>query len=151
MELTNASALVTGGAGGLGSATARRLAQRGAKVVIADVDDARGAALAREIGQGSVFVHTDILNEASIANAVAVAVGLGPLRAAVVAHGAPAGAGPRRPGYQQGRKAPVVTSKSSRPAAKRLSIPMSSTIDPGRISGPSPTRSRLSNWLRGHA
>jgi NAD(P)-dependent dehydrogenase (short-subunit alcohol dehydrogenase family) len=89
MELTNASAIVTGGAGGLGSATARRLAQRGVKVAIADVDEARGTALAREIGQGSVFVHTDILSEASIANAVAVAAGLGPLRAAVVAHGGP--------------------------------------------------------------
>ena len=89
MELTNSSALVTGGAGGLGSATARRLAERGVKVVIADVDDARGASLAKEIGQGSRFVHTDILDETSIANAVDVAVGLAPLRAAVVAHGGP--------------------------------------------------------------
>jgi hypothetical protein len=38
------------------------------------------SALATEIGQGSVFVHTDILAETSIANAVGVAVGLGPLR-----------------------------------------------------------------------
>jgi len=89
MELSSASALVTGGAGGLGSATARRLARRGVKVVIADVDDVRGPALAREIGQGSVFVHTDILNETSVASAIEVAVGLGPLRAAVVAHGGP--------------------------------------------------------------
>jgi NAD(P)-dependent dehydrogenase (short-subunit alcohol dehydrogenase family) len=89
MELKDASALVTGGAGGLGSATARRLAQRGARVVIADVDQPRGAALAGEIGQGSVFIHTDILSESSIANAIQVAVGLGPLRAAVVAHGGP--------------------------------------------------------------
>ena len=37
MDLTNASAVVTGGAGGFGSATVRRLAQMGAKVVIADV------------------------------------------------------------------------------------------------------------------
>jgi NAD(P)-dependent dehydrogenase (short-subunit alcohol dehydrogenase family) len=89
MELTNASALVTGGAGGLGSATARRLARQGAKVVVADVDDERGVALAEELGQGSIFVHTDILNEAAIAHAVERAVGLGPLRAAVVAHGGP--------------------------------------------------------------
>jgi len=93
MDLSNASALVTGGAGGLGSATARRLAQRGIKVVIADVDDARGEALAREIGQGSVFVHTDIFDESSIAKAVETAVSLAPLRAAVVAH-----AGPPPPG-----------------------------------------------------
>jgi NAD(P)-dependent dehydrogenase (short-subunit alcohol dehydrogenase family) len=42
MDLTNASAIVTGGAGGFGSATVRRLAQKGAKVVIADVSDERG-------------------------------------------------------------------------------------------------------------
>jgi NAD(P)-dependent dehydrogenase (short-subunit alcohol dehydrogenase family) len=43
MDLTNASAIVTGGAGGFGSATVRKLAQKGAKVVIADVSDERGA------------------------------------------------------------------------------------------------------------
>jgi NAD(P)-dependent dehydrogenase (short-subunit alcohol dehydrogenase family) len=95
MELTNASVLVTGGAGGLGSATARRLAERGAKVVIADVDAVRGAALANEIGRGCVFVNTDMLCETSIANAVQIAVSLGPLRAAVVAH---AGSPPPDPG-----------------------------------------------------
>jgi NAD(P)-dependent dehydrogenase (short-subunit alcohol dehydrogenase family) len=89
MKLTNASALVTGGAGGLGSATARRLASRGVKVVIADVDEVKGEALAKEIGQGAVFVHTDIFSESAIAHAVDVAVGLAPLRAAVVAHGGP--------------------------------------------------------------
>jgi hypothetical protein len=50
MDLANASAIVTGGAGGYGSATVRRLAQKGAKVVIADVSDERGEALAREVG-----------------------------------------------------------------------------------------------------
>jgi NAD(P)-dependent dehydrogenase (short-subunit alcohol dehydrogenase family) len=89
MDLANASALVTGGAGGFGSATARRLAQRGAKVVIADVADERGQALAKEIGNGAVYVRTDILDEASIAKAVETAVGLAPLRAAVVVHGGP--------------------------------------------------------------
>ena len=89
MDVTNASAIVTGGAGGLGSAVARRLAQRGVKVAIADVDEVRGRALALEIGQGSVFVPTDILSEKSVADAVEIAVGLGPLRVAVVAHGGP--------------------------------------------------------------
>ena len=42
MDLPNASAIVTGGAGGFGSATVRRLAQKGAKVVIADVADNTG-------------------------------------------------------------------------------------------------------------
>src|SRR5215211_1300708 len=89
MDMTNASALVTGGAGGFGSATARRLARMGAKVVIADVADERGEALAKELGNGSVYVHTDILDENSIAKAVQTAVDLAPLRAAVVVHGGP--------------------------------------------------------------
>lgn len=89
MKLTNASALVTGGAGGFGSATARRLAAAGAAVVIADVADERGEALAKEIGNGAVYVRTDIMDEASIAKAVETAVGLAPLRAAVVVHGGP--------------------------------------------------------------
>ena len=50
MDLANASAIVTGGAGGLRSANAPRLAQKGAKVVIADLSDERGEALAREVG-----------------------------------------------------------------------------------------------------
>jgi len=89
MDLSNASALVTGGAGGFGGATARRLAQKGARVVIADVHDERGEALAKELGNGSVYVRTDIMEEESIARAVQTAVDLGPLRAAVVVHGGP--------------------------------------------------------------
>jgi NAD(P)-dependent dehydrogenase (short-subunit alcohol dehydrogenase family) len=54
VDLTNASAIVTGGTGGFGSATVRRLAQKGAKAVIADVTDERGEALAREVGSGSL-------------------------------------------------------------------------------------------------
>jgi NAD(P)-dependent dehydrogenase (short-subunit alcohol dehydrogenase family) len=89
MDLTNASAVVTGGAGGFGSATARRLARKGAKVVIADIAEERSRALAEELGNGSVWVRTDIFDEASIAKAVATAAELAPLRAAVVVHGSP--------------------------------------------------------------
>ena len=71
MDLTNASAIVTGGAGGFGSATVRRLAQMGAKVVIADVSDERGEALAREVGSGSLYVSTDCMDEDAIAKAAA--------------------------------------------------------------------------------
>jgi NAD(P)-dependent dehydrogenase (short-subunit alcohol dehydrogenase family) len=89
MDLSNASAIVTGGAGGFGGATARRLAQKGARVVIADVADERGEALAKEIGNGAVYVRTDIMDEAAIAKAVQTAADIGPLRAAVVVHGGP--------------------------------------------------------------
>jgi NAD(P)-dependent dehydrogenase (short-subunit alcohol dehydrogenase family) len=89
MDISNASVLVTGGAGGFGGATSRRLAEMGARVVIADMADERGEALAKELGNGSVYVRTDIMDNASIANAVKTAVDIGPLRAAVIVHGGP--------------------------------------------------------------
>jgi NAD(P)-dependent dehydrogenase (short-subunit alcohol dehydrogenase family) len=73
MDLTNASAIVTGGAGGFGAATVRRLVQKGAKVVIADVSDERGEALAREVGAGSLYVPTDCMDKDASAEAVKVA------------------------------------------------------------------------------
>lgn len=95
MDLNNASAIVTGGAGGFGSATARRLAKLGAKIVIADVMEERARALIDELDNGSVFVRTDIFDESTIEEAVAKAASLAPLRAAVVVHGSPL---PKSPG-----------------------------------------------------
>jgi NAD(P)-dependent dehydrogenase (short-subunit alcohol dehydrogenase family) len=89
MDISQGSVLITGGAGGFGGATARRLAKLGAKVVIADLADERGTALAAEIGNGAVYVRTDIMSEDSVIGAVNAAVGLAPLRAAVIAHGGP--------------------------------------------------------------
>lgn len=91
MQLDGASALVTGGAGGFGEATVRRLVDAGAKVVIADLDEDRGKALEDALGGDVVrFVPTDVTSEESVNSAVAAAVALGPLRAAVVVHGGPA-------------------------------------------------------------
>jgi NAD(P)-dependent dehydrogenase (short-subunit alcohol dehydrogenase family) len=81
MKLSGSVALVTGGASGLGAATARRLAAGGAKVVIVDRDEARGAALAGELG--GVFAKADVTEAAQVEAAVAQAGGLGPLRIAV--------------------------------------------------------------------
>lgn len=89
MDVSNGSVIITGGAGGFGGATARRLAKLGAKVVIADVADERGEALAAELGNGAKYVRTDIMDEASIEAAVEAAVALAPLRAAVISHGGP--------------------------------------------------------------
>ncbi|MYQ32232.1 SDR family NAD(P)-dependent oxidoreductase [Streptomyces sp. SID4956] len=89
MRIEGTSALVTGGAGGLGEATVRRLAAAGAKVVIADLSDERGEALAKELGDGAIFVRTDATDEDSVLAAVAAAGELGPLRIAVSAHGGP--------------------------------------------------------------
>jgi len=63
--------VVTGGAGGIGLATARRLAAEGARVVIADVDPATGSAAAQEVG--GLFVATDVTDDAQVANLFAVA------------------------------------------------------------------------------
>ena len=81
MDIVGASAIVTGGSSGLGEATARLLAQRGAKVVIADLQDERGVALAEEIG--GVYSHTDVTNTETVIAAVEEAKELGPLRVLV--------------------------------------------------------------------
>ncbi len=92
MQLEGSSALVVGGAGGFGAATVRRLAQAGAKVVVADLADEQGKALAAELGDRAVFLKTDVLDDDSVAAAVAAAVDLAPLRISVDTHGGP-GAG----------------------------------------------------------
>ena len=82
-----ASAIVSGGAGGLGEATVRRLHAEGLAVVIADLSDDRGQALASELGERAVYVKTDVTQENSIIAAIDAANQLGRLRYAVVAHG----------------------------------------------------------------
>ena len=91
MQLEGSSALVVGGAGGLGAATVRRLVAAGSKVVIADLAEETGKALADELGGHAVFVSTDVLDEASVNNAIAVASEMGPLRVSVDTHGGPGG------------------------------------------------------------
>ena len=81
MELTNSSAIVTGGASGIGAATARMLAKKGAKVVIADLQADKGEALAKEIG--GAFCEVDVTNTQDIINAVEMATSMGPIRALV--------------------------------------------------------------------
>src|SRR5438067_2529795 len=56
--------IVTGGAQGIGEACARRFAREGAPVVIADIDDARGKALAKELG--GTYVHCDVGDKADV-------------------------------------------------------------------------------------
>jgi NAD(P)-dependent dehydrogenase (short-subunit alcohol dehydrogenase family) len=81
MKLNGTVALVTGGASGLGAATARRLAAGGAKVLIVDRDESRGQALAGELG--AAFAKADVTDPAQIEAAVAAAGQLGTLRVAV--------------------------------------------------------------------
>jgi NAD(P)-dependent dehydrogenase (short-subunit alcohol dehydrogenase family) len=82
MHLSGTAAIVSGGASGLGEATVRDLAAAGCKVVIADLNEARGAEIAKEVD--GVFARTDVADERSVAEAVAAAEQLGaPLRVAV--------------------------------------------------------------------
>lgn len=67
----NVSAVVTGGASGLGAATARRLAQQGVKVALFDLNEAQGEALAKEIG--GVFCKVDVTSEEQVDAAFAKA------------------------------------------------------------------------------
>jgi NAD(P)-dependent dehydrogenase (short-subunit alcohol dehydrogenase family) len=81
MQLRDAAALVTGGASGLGLATATALHSAGARVVIADLPSSRGMDLAAE--HGFTFVATDVTDEHDVARAVEAATELGPLRVLV--------------------------------------------------------------------
>ncbi|EKF21640.1 3-hydroxyacyl-CoA dehydrogenase type-2 [Mycolicibacterium hassiacum DSM 44199] len=82
-----ASAIVSGGAGGLGAATVRRLHAEGLGVVIADLAEDQGTALATELGERATFVRTDVTDEASVVADLDAAAELGDVRFAVVAHG----------------------------------------------------------------
>ncbi|MEJ7926731.1 SDR family NAD(P)-dependent oxidoreductase [Sphingobium sp. AN641] len=71
MDIRNSAAIVTGGASGLGLATATMLAAQGAKVAIFDLNEADGEAAAANVG--GVFVRVDVADEASVASAIDVA------------------------------------------------------------------------------
>lgn len=83
MQIANNSYVVTGGASGLGAATARMIVQQGGKVVLADVNPQAGAALAGELGAAARFVVTDVTSASSAQAAFEVATGMGTLRGLV--------------------------------------------------------------------
>jgi NAD(P)-dependent dehydrogenase (short-subunit alcohol dehydrogenase family) len=74
MDLSGTPALVAGGASGLGAATARLLAERGARVAIVDLDGDRANALAEELGGEAVAYKADVTSEADVEAAVSAAV-----------------------------------------------------------------------------
>ena len=77
MEIKDKVFIVTGGASGLGAGTAKMLSQQGAKVLIADLNDAAGEALAQELGQR--YLHCDVTQADDAQVAVDAALELGPL------------------------------------------------------------------------
>jgi NAD(P)-dependent dehydrogenase (short-subunit alcohol dehydrogenase family) len=83
MDIQGISALVTGGASGLGLATTRRLVDAGASVVIVDLPSSPGEAVATELGEAVRFVAADVTSEEQMTEAFDAADGHGQLRALV--------------------------------------------------------------------
>ena len=73
MEIKGNTALVTGGASGLGEATVRTIAAAGGNVVIMDIKEEDGNALAKELGGAAIFHQTDVTREDSVQSAIAAA------------------------------------------------------------------------------
>jgi NAD(P)-dependent dehydrogenase (short-subunit alcohol dehydrogenase family) len=73
-RLDDRVAVVTGAASGIGAATATRLAAEGAKVLLTDIQDEPGQALASKLGPNAAFRHTNVAKESDVAAAVAEAV-----------------------------------------------------------------------------
>lgn len=93
MDIDGIGALVTGGAGGLGEATARHLAARGAVVTIFDRDGARAEAIAADLGDGARAVAGDVTSEADTQAAVETAAAGGKLGIVVACAGGARGGG----------------------------------------------------------
>ncbi len=87
MQIQNSVFFVTGGASGLGEATARLLAASGAGVVIADLNEARGTEIAQQLGERTRFAAVDVADESSVRRGLDVAAQLGTLRGVVNAAG----------------------------------------------------------------
>ncbi|MFC9841294.1 SDR family NAD(P)-dependent oxidoreductase [Rhodococcus sp. NPDC127530] len=83
MNISGSVAVVTGGASGLGNATARALHERGAQVVLLDLPSSGGDIAAKEIGEGAHFAPADVTSEADVVAAIDFAASLGDLRVVV--------------------------------------------------------------------
>jgi len=85
MDLNATSSIITGGASGIGLATAKRVAALGARVVIVDMNEEKGEVAAKSLG--GVFVKADVSDEEQVQKAIDVAVELAPLRTVLNAAG----------------------------------------------------------------
>ena len=73
MDISNAIAIVSGGASGLGNAVARRVIAEGGRVAILDVNEEQGTNAAAELGNRAIFIQTDVSDEQQVNDAVATA------------------------------------------------------------------------------
>lgn len=74
MKMENTIAMITGGASGLGGATAERFVQQGAKVVILDRDEEKGQAHAEKLGDNARFAQADVTDESDVQSALDLAI-----------------------------------------------------------------------------
>ncbi len=132
MDISGSSAVVTGAASGIGAAVARRLAAAGTTVVIADVQDDKGQALADELG--GAFAHVDVTDTAQITAAVDAAGELGPLRVLVNS----AGIGPAA--RTVGRDGAYDSAHDLELYKKVIGINLIGTFDAIRIAGTAMSR-----------
>jgi NAD(P)-dependent dehydrogenase (short-subunit alcohol dehydrogenase family) len=93
MKLEGRSAIVTGGAGGLGSATVRRLVDSGMRVVVFDRDTDRGGELAKALGDAVIAVGGDVTDDDDVGMAIETASSLGALSLLVNVAGGGVGGG----------------------------------------------------------
>ncbi len=82
-RLSNKVAIITGSARGMGAVTAKRFVDEGAKVIIADILDEAGQALADALGDNARYVHADVSSEQDWQTLIAAAEALGPLNVLV--------------------------------------------------------------------
>ncbi len=75
MNLTTARAVITGGASGLGLATAKRIVDSGGQAALLDINEAQGAASAKGLGKRAMFIRTDVADEKSVQAAIQQAAG----------------------------------------------------------------------------
>lgn len=75
MRMDGKVAVITGGASGIGRSTVERFVETGGRVVIADVQDDLGQALAFDLGEAAVYAHCNVMEESDIENAVSIATG----------------------------------------------------------------------------
>ncbi|HET7431953.1 MAG TPA: SDR family NAD(P)-dependent oxidoreductase [Nocardioides sp.] len=132
MEISGSVALVTGAASGIGTAVARQLAAAGATVVVADVQDEQGRALAEEIG--GEFAHVDVTRTEDLTAAVDRAVALGELRVLVNS----AGIGPAA--RTVGRDGTYESAHDLDLYKKVIAINLIGTFDAIRIAGTAMSR-----------
>ena len=115
MELASATAVVSGGASGLGLATARRVVVAGGQVTLLDVNDEQGEKSAAELGGRATYIHTDVANEADVQAAIARATEfMGSITLAVNCAGVVGAA------RALGREAPMATEFFARTVAINL-------------------------------